>query len=247
MSDQPSIWGIDADIIAYSVGFASENDPVDEAILSTRSLTQAVMDGCSCQYAQLFLTGKDNYRHEFASDYKGNRSDVAKPRHLEAIKEYMVSTLDAIVSDGQEADDELGIHAVQEGWGIASLDKDLDGVPGWHYVWKGKREGLYHVSEVEADRFFYTQMLTGDSTDNIQGLFNRTGKKAMPAIKAPLGELDSPADMYKYVLSVYMDAVAERNAPSDQADVERWLLEQGRCLWIRREAGQIWEPPCPSE
>lgn len=247
MTDRPDTWGIDADIVAYSVGFASQEDAVEEALLSTRSLIQTIMDGCGCSQAQLFLTGKDNYRNQISDTYKAHRADADKPVHLDAIKEYMVTTLDAIVADGQEADDLLGIHAVRDGWGIASLDKDLDGVAGWHYCWKGKREGLYHVSEVDADRFFYTQLLTGDSTDNIPGLFNRTGKKAMAKVKAPLAELTDPADMYEYVLSVYMDAVEEKRMSSEESDVKRWLAEQGGCLWIRRQEGELWEPPCRSE
>ena len=247
MSERPDIWGIDADIVAYSVGFASQGDPVEDALLSTRSLIQTIMDGCECTKAQLFLTGRDNYRHDTVKSYKGNRSEAEKPQHLAAIKEYMVTSLDAIVAEGQEADDLLGIYAVREGWGIASLDKDLDCIPGWHYVWKGKREGLYEVSPVEADRFFYTQMLTGDATDNIPGLFNRTGKKAMAKTKAPLSEMDSPDSMYAYVLDVYLGAVEERKMPSDKSDVERWLFEQGRCLWIRRQENELWEPPCLAE
>ena len=74
---------------------------------------------------------------------------------------------------------------MRDGWGIATLDKDLDGVPGWHYVWKGKREGVFYVTETEADRFFYTQMLTGDATDNIPGLFKMVGVKALAKTKAP--------------------------------------------------------------
>ena len=99
------------------------------------------------------------------------------------------------------------------------------------------------MTEEEANRFFYTQMLTGDNTDNIPGLFKRTGKKAMAKVKAPLAELTDPADMYAYVKQVYMDAVAEKNMLSDEEDVTRWLLSQGRCLWMRRAEGELWDAP----
>ena len=42
----------------------------------------------------------------------------------------------------------MAIGAVQEGHGIATLDKDLDGCPGWHYNWV--KDDMYYVSEVEA-------------------------------------------------------------------------------------------------
>lgn len=243
MTPSPAVWGIDGDIIAYAVGFASNDDPVEEALLSTRSTIQAVMDGCECEYAQVYLSGKTNYRHEFSDSYKANRSGTAKPVHFEAIRQCMIEEMDAIVSDGEEADDLLGIAAVQKGWGIASLDKDLKGVPGWHYIWKGKDAGSFFVTEEEADRFFYTQLITGDSTDNIQGLFNRTGKKAMPKVKDPLEAMTTPDEMYSYVYQVYADAVKEAKMSSDEDDIKRWLLDQGRLLWIRRDEGQIWSPP----
>ena len=244
--ERPSTWGIDGDILLYEVGFASEDDPVEFACHSLRQRVQGVMDGCECKQAQLFLTGSTNFRNDLSDNYKANRKDVDKPVHIDALREYAINTLDAIVSENEEADDLLGIHAVRDGWGIATLDKDLDGVPGWHYVWKGKREGIYHVREVDADRFFYTQMLTGDPTDNIPGLFKMTGVKALAKTKAPLLELDTPADMYAYVRSVYAEAYDKVGmCPDDKEEVlTNWLTRIGGQLWIRRAEGETYAPPC---
>jgi len=234
-------WGIDGDIIMYSVGFASQDDPVSYALKSTRSALEQIMRDLGTQRAEVYLTGKGNYREDFADDYKQNRADKPKPKHIEDIREYMIDRLGAIQCEGQEADDAMGIAAVQRGHGIATLDKDLDGVPGIHYNWK--RKEVYHVSPEDADRFFYTQLLTGDSTDNIKGLFKRTGVKAMPKIKEMLEYMDTPEEMYAYVKQVYIDAVAEQRMPSDEADIERWLDQQGKLLWIRRREGEIWDAP----
>ena len=242
-SSKPDIWGIDADILVYAVGHAAGEDPLHFATHSFRERVNYIMEGCGCAKAQLFLSGKTNYRHDYCTDYKANRSDAAKPHHADALREFAVDTLDAIVADNEEADDLLGIHAVRDGWGIATIDKDLKGVPGWHYSWQGKDEGIFYVSEVEADRFFYTQLLTGDATDNIQGLFKRTGVKAMAKAKDPLQEMTDVVDMYAHVKQVYLDACASKHMLSDEGDVTNWLTEQGRALWIRREVGQIWEPP----
>jgi len=234
-------WGIDGDIIMYSVGFASQDDPVSYALKSTRSALEQIMRDLGTQRAEVYLTGKGNYREDFADDYKQNRADKPKPKHIEDIREYMIDRLGAIQCEGQEADDAMGIAAVQRGHGIATLDKDLDGVPGIHYNWK--RKEVYHVSPEDADRFFYTQLLTGDSTDNIKGLFKRTGVKAMPKIKEMLEYMDTPEEMYAYVKQVYIDAVAEQRMPSDEADIDRWLDQQGKLLWIRRREGEIWDAP----
>lgn len=244
--DRPDTWGIDGDILLYEVGFASNDDPVEFACHSLRQRVQGVMDGCECKQAQLFLTGKTNFRNELTSTYKANRADAPKPVHIDALRDYAINTLDAIVSENEEADDLLGIHAVRDGWGIATLDKDLDGVPGWHYVWKGKREGLYYVDQVQADRFFYTQMLTGDSTDNIPGLFKMVGVKALAKTKAPIQEMTDPAEMYQYVRSVYADGYDKVGMCLDEKDevLTNWLTMIGGLLWIRRSEGEVYAPPC---
>lgn len=238
---EPTTWGIDGDIIAYSVGFAAEDDPVNYAITSARSMAQDIINACGTE-GIIYLTGKGNYRTTEADPdfpYKGNRKDAPKPRHLEDIRRYLIEELGAVVAEGEEADDLMGIGAVQYGHGIATLDKDLDGVPGWHYNWK--KNTTYHVTELEADRFFYMQLLTGDSTDNIPGLFKRTNKKAMAKIKAPLQEMEDVQEMYDYVHQVYVQAAPE------PALVDDWLYSQARCLWIRRDVAEMWEPPCPAE
>ena len=243
--ERPDIWGIDGDILLYEVGFASNDDPVEFACHSLRQRVQGVMDGCECKQAQLFLTGKTNFRNELSATYKANRKDVDKPVHIEALRQYAIDTLDAIVSENEEADDLLGIYAVRDGWGIATLDKDLDGVPGHHYVWKGKREGVYYVTETEADRFFYTQMLTGDATDNIPGLFKMVGVKALAKTKAPLQSMTDPAEMYQYVRSVYADGYDKVGMCPDSKEevLTDWLTRIGGQLWIRRQEGEVYGPP----
>ena len=235
-------WGIDADILVYSVGFASNDDPVEYALRSVRTAVENIMHSVSADSAELYLThGPDNYRFDIDPNYKGNRKDGPKPIHIEAIREYLVEEVGAVMCYGQEADDALGIGATQQGHGIATLDKDLDGIAGVHYNWKKRK--VYYVNPEAADQFFYKQMLTGDSTDNIQGLFKRTGVKAMKKVVEPLEYMDDPAEMYAHVKQVYMDAVADKVMSSDEGDVDRWLLQQGRCLWIRRREGELWVAP----
>ena len=243
--ERPEIWGIDGDILLYEVGFAAQDDPIEFARHSLRQRVQGVMDGCECKKAQLFLTGDTNFRNELSDTYKANRKGADKPVHIDALKEFAIESLDAIVSENEEADDLLGIHAVQDGWGIATLDKDLDGVPGWHYVWKGKREGLYEVTPVEADRFFYTQMLTGDSTDNIPGLFKMVGVKALAKTKAPIQDMTDPLEMYQYVRSVYAEGYENVGMCMDDMDsvLDDWLTRIGGQLWIRREPGEVYATP----
>ena len=244
-SSKPTAWGLDGDILIYRIGFAAEEDPVEYAMHSLKVATLDIMEACGASTGHFYLTGKDNYRMQYGSEehpYKGNRKDSRKPRHYDALRDYAVRKLDAIVVDGQEADDALGIAAVQQGHGIATLDKDLMGVPGWHYTWAGKKQGVFIVTEEEADLFFHKQLLTGDSTDNIPGLFKMVGKKATATVVDPLESMTTNKEMFDYVRSVYMEGYEALGMCLDEKDevVDRWLLNQGRCLWIRRAEGELW-------
>ena len=99
------------------------------------------------------------------------------------------------------------------------------------------------MTEEEADRFFYKQLLTGDATDNIPGLFKMVGKKATAKVLDPIDDMVDTKEMYEYVKAVYLDGYNTVGMCLDAAEptVEGWLLRQARCLWIRREEGQLWD------
>ncbi len=247
--NRPDTWGIDGDIIVYSVGFASEAAPVAFALHSVKVMVQDILDSCGAKNGIVYLTGDDNYRIQHAHPdfpYKGNRKDSKKPRHIGAIRDYMVEHMDAVVAEGEEADDLLGIGAVQHGHGIATLDKDLNGIEGYHYNWKKKE--VYVVSPESADIFFYKQLLTGDATDNIPGLYKMVGVKATQKVIEPLYELETPEEMYAYVRDQYLIGYDKVGMCPDEREtiVDNWLSHIGKCLWIRREAGELWDDPTAS-
>lgn len=247
--NRPETWGVDGDIICYSVGFASEDDPVSFALHSAKVMIQGILDGCGAKQGIIYLTGPTNYRNDYGlpeHPYKGNRKDARKPRHIDDIKKYLIEKMDAVVSEGEEADDLMGIGASQHGHGIATLDKDLNGIAGWHYNWK--KQGVYLVSPESADIFFYKQLLTGDSVDNIPGLFRMVGVKATQKVIEPLYELDGPEEMYAYVRDQYLAGYDKVGmCPDDrEATVDKWMSHIGKCLWIRREEEEMWDAPSAS-
>ena len=238
-------WGLDGDIILYSVAFAAKDDPIAFACRSARSVCEQIMQQLGAEGAEIYLTGDGNYRLQYGCDtypYKGTRKSE-KPAHFAALKEYMIDSLGAELVQGEEADDKLGYMAYQHGYGIATLDKDLYGVPGWHWNWR--RKELFNVSPEDADRFFYKQLLTGDATDNIPGLFRRLGQKATRTLLDPIEDMFEPAEMYAYVRDVYSQAFDKVGMCVDEKEqiLDDWLLRQGRQLWIRREPEQMWEFP----
>jgi len=236
---------IDMDIIVYSCGFASdaeakrqglEHEPLPYCLQIVNQLIDRIVLETQADDYKGFLTGKNNYREDVAVTlpYKGNRDTSHKPYWYKEIKEHLVERHAAIVVDGMEADDMLGIEATldRENTVIATIDKDLRMISGWHYNWR-KGPHVDYVTEEEGTRFFYTQLLTGDMTDNIQGIRGIGPKKA----EKILCGLSTEQEYYCAVTLAY--AVAYDNP-------EETMKEMADLLWIQREEGKLWIPPTKS-
>jgi hypothetical protein len=219
---------IDADIVCYRVGFASQDVSEKLAISRTAEfMEELVMKPYVGDYKG-FLTGSNNYRKDIAktAPYKGNRISE-KPIHYSLIREYLSLSWGCEVIHDQEADDAIGIAAFNtdvEDCIIMSIDKDLDMIRGWHYNFI--KDIKYFVTEEEAIKNFYRQLLTGDRVDNIIGLKGIGPKKADKILEDCVTE----TDMYTAVLKAY-DNNTER------------VLENGQLLWIRRNENEMWQPP----
>jgi hypothetical protein len=223
---------IDGDILVYRVAFASQEET--EAIAKARmsAFVDELVTPSDISSIEGYLTGKGNYRNEIAvtATYKGNRKDVAKPVHYQFLRDYLEKEWGFLMVTGQEADDAIGIKAYtmdDNDYIIMTIDKDLDMIKGWHYNFVKKDK--YFIKEEDTMRIFYKQVLTGDRTDNIEGL------KGIGPVKAEriLKECNTEEEMYQAVLKAY-DGNEER------------VLENGQLLWIRREANQMWKPPSSS-
>ena len=219
---------IDGDIIGYRIGFSTEEE--NEKIVISRVATfieTMLWEDLEAETYQGYLTGKDNFRYDIArtAPYKGNRT-APKPKHLQLIRDYLVSAWDFQVSVGQEADDSIAIeHTTRNHESIiASIDKDFLQLKGSH--WNFVKREMTVVTEEEALKNFYRQVLTGDRVDNIIGL------KGIGPVKADkiLSERYSAAEMYLACVEAY------------NGEEER-VIENCRLLWLRREADQLWEPP----
>lgn len=169
-----------------------------------------------CGKPVIFLTGKNNFREEVAKKkkYKGNRVKP-KPFHYHNIKAYLLNSYECIISEGCEADDMLCIMQ-RDDTVICSRDKDLRQCPGWHFGWELGKQPQYGPLLVDrlghleissdgknlkgtGDKFFFAQMLMGDSTDNIPGLPGIGPRKAYNM----LTDLKEYPDMENVVKEAY--------------------------------------------
>jgi 5'-3' exonuclease len=241
----PTIAAIDGDILCYECGFASDaaakatgmtREPLGFCLNGVNKKIDSILKNTEADDYIVFLTGSPVMglpkREELFSDYKKNRDSSHKPIWYKEIKEHLLKKHpNVLVIDGLEADDYLGMFGYEDNVApdstvvIASKDKDLDMIPGYHYNWSKTKvdKGVYYVDPLQGMRWFCEQMLVGDSTDNIPGLFKLFGKKATAALKKPLEELDNYKDLLQYVLDQY------------EGD-EALFLRNGELLWIRRQA-----------
>jgi uncharacterized short protein YbdD (DUF466 family)/uncharacterized protein YuzE len=267
----------DGDVICYRAGFAAEHriveidsedggkitrmeiEPLENALQNVKEIVETCLTMIGTNDYHIYLTGKNNFRKEVATirEYKANRKNARYPIHLDDIKEYLIKNHPTSVSDGQEADDELGIALTELGEAgiVVSNDKDLLMVPGKHYVFT--RDEKVVVSEESGRRHFWTQVLTGDSTDNIMGCPMIGPKKAEKALDGIVDE----QDYYDVVYGLYKrqlekkppeglhldgDMVKYTNWKTNQevtVSLRDFITEIGQLLWIRRQPDELWQPP----
>jgi|TARA_Y100000310_G_scaffold345202_1_gene462632 hypothetical protein len=188
---------IDCDILRYEVGFAAERP--DEDIWSFDSVKELfdtrIREICNATDGTdpiLYISQGRCFRDDIAvtKPYKGNRAKSKKPFHYANLTAYIKSLPGCQVIEWIEADDAMCIEQTsrleQKDTVICSRDKDLKQCEGYHYGWEcGKQPewkmrwvNLWGDIELSKDRksikgtgtlFFLSQVLTGDSTDNIPG------------------------------------------------------------------------------
>ena len=223
---------VDGDIFCYRAAFSCEDASLEDAKDKLDDLLDyaisSVVWTLKGSEVKIFLTGEDNFRYDIAktAPYKGNRKDVEKPRHLAGLRDHLISSWDAEVSEGEEADDLIGIWATRVGPKVVviSVDKDMLQLPCVHY--NPTKDTFTTVTEEEGLKFFYTQILTGDRADNIMGLKGIGPVKAGKILEGCVTE----AELLTAVVAAY------------DGDTDL-VLENGRLLWLRREEGQLWELP----
>lgn len=231
---------LDGDIYAYRSAAASENDDVNIAIWRMEDMIDNTLAETKSDEFSIFLSGATNFRTTVYPEYKANRPPE-RPRHLKALKEYLVEKYSAETSVDCEADDLLGIaQCSQQNTVICSLDKDLRMIPGNHYSWaisgkitRGPNAGKtwtrdaehIKVEEFEGLVRFYTQILTGDRTDNVMGASGIGVAKAGRLLEG----LRTEQELYEAVQSCF--------------STEEELLMTGQCLWIFRKPNDRWQIP----
>lgn len=224
---------IDGDILVYRIGYSTEDVPERLAAFRLRDYFNEILESLMLSDYQTFITSADksNYRFAIDNSYKANRKQP-KPVHYDFLRSCILESYSSLfrssMSVGKEADDSIGIIASQSPtkYCIITVDKDLNQIPGWHYNFVKKKK--YYVSKLGGTKFFYKQLLMGDSADNIQGIIG-IGPKLADELIDPL---ENELDMYKTVYQIYKDV-------DDIANITK----RGQLLKIQTKPNELWLPP----
>lgn len=174
--------------------------------------------------------------------YQGKRSHSRRPKNWQFMRELIERDPRSTVTDTLEADDLFHINSVRlgdENVAILTQDKDLRMVPGWHLNWDSHSLVRVHPEtwEIEVDgkvfgrKWFWLQMLHGDSTDNVPGLPKATfdGKQKLCGEVTAQTILSGCRSEFEARVAVYSQYEAYYGA-----GWEVTLLEQACLLWMRR-------------
>lgn len=228
----------------------------------------------------IILSGPGNYRDRIATiqPYKGNRDPEHKPHWYQSIRNYLTSEWGARVVHGREADDECSILCHRLGYTesdprfvVATIDKDLDQIPGEHYNYL--KQVFYAQSRADAELFFLQQCLSGDATDGVPGCYkcgdigakriiselvgqcgrneavhrppsrNRAAKKLEYTAANSVG-VAIPA-IWQGIVRQYEISKSRVGCPYVDREAEALALETARLVYLQKEEGELWIPTGP--
>lgn len=238
--EQPNTAILDGDIIAYRAAFWADTEGsewlqhrLDDDIYRWnpfRHLGRKPLIALSCRR-------QDNFRKQFLPEYKENRSGVPKPDCLKEAIEYLLE-LGALTEPNLEADDIIGRYKSSMRAVCVTIDKDLGQVPGFSWVpptdSNPASEEIIYTDLAAADRFFYRQWITGDSTDNIGGIWKMGPKKADALLNSV-----RPANYAALVLSLY-ETKKDKTGSAYTLD---YAVKMAKAVRILRDGeGVDWDP-----
>jgi len=176
---------VDADSLVWSSCYRKREFPDDEMYHSIEdakqkfdevfmSIINKIEDVYEVDKVITFAGAKGNFRKQISKTYKANRKESDKPPILNDLHQYVNVNYNAIAGEGVETDDMVATYwkTLTDTFGrdqvlIVSIDKDYKQFPCLIYDYHYKKQCFYNISEAEAKYNFWTQMVSGDSADNV--------------------------------------------------------------------------------
>ena len=198
-------------------------NPIPTIVITVKE-AHTVCDGMAGNYRYHVMDGITDVK-----GYKHNRKELEPPKGLDELYEWVFKQDDTICKSGIEADDYC-VWAGHEGDLVCAIDKDvLYNVPeAYNY---GRKEWVTST-EKERRHWFYTQCITGDSSDGIRGVYRVGAVGAEKALKRCVTDIE------------YWTAVVTTYFTKGQTLEE--AIATARCVDMMGYDGSkhtLWQPP----
>ena len=186
---------IDADSLIFASCYRKRENPDDELYYTEiedsrakfdeqfMSIVNHLEDKYPIDKVLTFSGSKGNFRKLITTKYKANRKKQELPPLLDEMHQFVKDHYDSIWGYGVETDDMVARYwkQISDDIGrdevmIVSIDKDYKQFPCLMYNYHYKHKEILDISEEEAMYNFYSQMIEGDTADNVN-YFKGKGKK----------------------------------------------------------------------
>ena len=173
---------IDADSLIFASCYRPKEeeemfyDNLEDIIFKFDESFQRIVNDLSDIYdvskVMIFNDSRGNFRKLITPKYKANRKDQVRPPLLGDIHNYVKKTYNGISGCGVETDDVVAKYwkEYSDKFGrdsvmIVSIDKDYLQFPA--LVYRYNRKEVVDLSQFDALKNFYYQMIVGDTADNV--------------------------------------------------------------------------------
>lgn len=176
---------VDGDGLAYYCAGA-DGTPIEQAHTWVQEMLADFTAMANPARVKILLTAESSpkggrYAVATVKPYQGQRKNSRRPQNWQALRRYLEAGRagEVHIAEHAEADDLFAYYSAQHDHkiAIATQDKDMRMVPGLHLIWDRQRmfwvppgSSPHHGGKQYGERWFWEQMLQGDTADNIPGL-----------------------------------------------------------------------------
>lgn len=227
------------EVSEFSITDIQTPEPVEFALHTAKNMLERALRIAGTKKYRGYLGKGDSFRVEESTvlKYKGNRKDLIKPVHLEALTEYLIGRWKAELVEGLEADDVCVIDCHKNDNILVSVDKDYYGC-AVNYLnmnsekitacdtfgeltlnAKGDVKGYGRV-------FYYFQIASGDAIDNYKANsaseIKWANKSAYNALKGCKTDEEAVAKLVEVYKMLYPEPKTIKGWRGDDITVD-WL------------------------
>lgn len=244
MSNKPIHALIDADLIQYRFAIANQkkDGTVDtvSAEVQSHNYIDKIINRIHADKVTLIFSGPRNFRKTVNRCYKANRQGE-KPILHSHLRKVLCEKYPNLIVDGLEADDVLGILCTEpqtdEHRVLVSYDKDMKTLPVT--IFNPNTDEIVTVDEFDAEKMFWTQCITGDSTDGYYGIPG-IGPKGAEAIVNEIMLESSQLEKFAILLREYEHRYLDKEYCLRQCQMAH-ILQHGDYDHKTRTV-KLWDP-----